>query len=66
MAFLTIQLRGGKRGQARVTPATKVPQTEEIQRERLTLRGRECPRWCSLNDPLKWRRRVCPGSCVFQ
>ena len=51
MAFLTIQLRGGKQGQARVTPVAKIPQTDGIRGRRMTARGRACACGCSLSVP---------------
>src|SRR3954453_8802768 len=62
MAFLTIEGRGGKRGQARERAGTKAPQEEGNGRRRVTARGRECPRWCSLSVPYdEARGRGTPG-----
>src|SRR5205085_225479 len=50
-ALLTIERRGGKRGQARELAGTKAPQEEGNGRRRVTARGRARPRWCSLTVP---------------
>jgi hypothetical protein len=49
MAFLTIERRDGKRGQAREAPGTKIQQAGGIAEGRVTVRGRRCSRWCSLS-----------------
>ena len=51
MAFLTMEQRGGNRGQGGEAAGTKVPQGEGIARRRVTARGRAYPRWCSLSVP---------------
>src|SRR5438477_4158205 len=51
MAFLTIEQRGGNRGQCPEAAGTKASQEEENGRRRATRSGRVCPRWCSLNVP---------------
>jgi hypothetical protein len=50
--LLTIEQRGGNRGQGREAAGTEVPQEEGIARRRVTSRGLRCSRWCSLNVPL--------------
>ena len=65
MAFLTIEVIGGTRGQARVTPAAKVSQIGGIRRKRVTAGGRPFPRPCSLTVPsswMAWRRDHVPLS----
>ena len=70
--LLTIEVWQGNHGQARVTAATKIPQTEGIPRNGMTARRRLCPRLCSLSVPSAsafasrarpLRRRL--GACWF-
>lgn len=49
--LLTIERRTGNGGHSREAAGTKIPQTEGIDYERLTARGRACSRWCSLSVP---------------
>jgi hypothetical protein len=51
MAFLTIEVWSGKRGQGREWAPTKAAQEEGNDRKRLTACARLCPRWCSLSVP---------------
>jgi hypothetical protein len=47
MAFLTIEQREGKRGQARVRATTKASETAGGTRRAVNAGGRPCSRWCS-------------------
>jgi hypothetical protein len=51
MAFLTIERRGGKRGQGLEAAGTKAAQEEGTGRKRVTALGRACQRSCSLSVP---------------
>ena len=51
MAFLTIEVLSGKRGQAREAKAAKIPQTGGFDRNEVTACGRACSRVCSLSVP---------------